>query len=178
MALASNPLLDYSRPVRYPVFSFNGGLNTHSSHLLLKRGELFALQPDQCIVFDNLDTTFSGQAKTRPASVKLHSAAIVPGVGNGEIRSLFQLSQKNGNRFLLCNAGNGIYLFNWGTLSWSLLGTVTTSNERFVWCQLADLAVGISPSNTPVKYDGVNLTALGGHPPANGTVIVTYRNRI
>lgn len=177
MSVAS-PLKDYARNVRYPVFSFNGGLNTHSSRLLLKRDELFALQPDQCTVLNNLDTTFSGQAKTRPASIKLHSAAIVPGAGDGEIRSLFQLNQKNGNRFLLCNAGNGIYLFNWGTLSWSLLGTVAVSNERFQWAQLADLAVGVSPSNAPVKYDGVNLLALGGHPPANGTAIINYRNRL
>ena len=177
MSVAS-PLKDYLKAIRYPVFSFNGGLNTHSSRLLLKRNELFAIQPDQCTVLNNLDTLISGVAQTRPASIKLHSAAIVPGAGDGEIRSLFQLKQKNGNRFLLCNAGNGIYLFNWGTLSWSLLGTVATSNERFVWCQLADLAIGISPSNAPVKYDGVNLAALGGTPPNKGTAICAYRNRV
>ena len=176
--MLSSPLKDYTRDLRYPVFSFNGGWNSHSSRLLFKRDELYALQSDQCIVLDNLDTNFSGQLRTRPASLKLHAAAIVPGAGNGEIRSLFQLKQKNGNRFLLCNAGNGIYLFNWTTLSWSLLGTVATANERFLWCQLADLAIGISPSNAPVKYDGVNLVALGGHPPASGTAICTYRNRV
>ena len=177
MSIAS-PLKDYLRQIRYPVFSFNGGLNTHSSHLLLKRDELFALQPDQCVVLDNLDTIYSGQARTRPASIKLHSAAIAPPLGDNTIRSLFQLNQKNGNRFLLCNAGNSIYLFDWTTLSWSSLGTVTTPNERFVWCQLADLAIGVSPNNAPVKYDGVNLTALGGNPPSSGTAIVSYRNRV
>lgn len=144
----------------------------------MKRDELYALKPDQCTVIDNLDSTFSGQLKTRPASVKLHAAAIAPPSGTAEIRSLYQLAQKNGNRFFICNAGNSVYLFNWTTLAWSSLGTVTNANERLLWCQLADLAVGVSPTNAPVKYDGVNLVALGGHPPASGTAICTYRNRV
>lgn len=160
------------------VMDFSGGLNTRGSNLLLGRGTPYCLRKNQLTELTNMDMLSSGQLITRWGYTKVNASAIVPPLGTQEIQSVFELRQKDGDKYILVNVGNSIYVWNSGTSTFDSLGTVTNINERFHWTQFTDLAIGVSLTNAPVKFNGAVLAALGGSPPSGGTCITAYRNRV
>ena len=167
----------------FTVMDFSGGLNTRASHLLLGRSTRYALRRNQLVRLKNMDMLSSGYLETRWGFTALNSSAVAPPAGDTQIRSIFELRQKDGDKYVLINAGNTIYVWNTGTAVFDSVGTYLTNNERFHWTQFTDLAIGLSESNIPLKYNGATLATLGGTPPdgitaAGGSAICAYRNRV
>jgi hypothetical protein len=175
------PSVDFSRKlpayadVIYDVLSFAGGMNTRASQLFLGRDALFALRKDQAPLIVNLVRNSSGALQTRPGRVKLNVVPVVPPAGDSVIRSLFELRTQTGTNVILMNAGNSVYKLV-GT-TWSSIGTVPTSNQRMLWTQFHDVALGINGADEMVSYDGTSFATVTGAP-TNGSAIVSHRNRV
>lgn len=165
----------------YIVDSFKGGMNTKSGRAFVGRDTLFSMRKDQCTLLQNLDRLESGMCQTRQGTEKLNASAIAPSVGNDDILSLFEYRQRSGSTYLLCNAGNGVYSYNLLTGSWDLVHTLTAPNERVLWAQFNDVAIGISANNAPFQFNGATATALtvgGVAVGSGGTAIMAYRGHL
>ena len=161
----------------YPVMDFSGGLNTKSTQLFLSRQARFALRPNQGVLLDNWLRTTSGGLITRPAVVKLNSAAISPPAGDAEIRSITELRTESGTDQVVVTAGNSLYRWNGSTFV--SIGTTITANRRFHWTQFRDVLVGVNGIDAPVAWDGTTLSTLSGTFLTNtGTAIIQHRGRL
>lgn len=168
---------DYA-DIIYEITSFKGGMNTKAGKVFIGRDTQFALRKDQCTLLHNLDRTESGVATTRMGTEKFHQTAITPSFGTQQVRSLFEYRQRSGSTYILCNVGNGVYVWDPDNNEWDLVYTLPIANERVLWCQFNDVAIGVSPSNTPFQFNGASAQILTGTPPSGGTAIAAYRGHV
>lgn len=167
--------------IMFPVLNFAGGLNTKASPVLLNTDDYYALRRNQLITLENFDRDESGGLTTRWSYTKLNTvAAIAPATGTAEIRSMYELRQRDGDKYILANAGGEVWKYD-GAGGFTSLGSVTTADLAAHWTTALDLAIMVNGTDKPYKFDGATFALLGGGTgttPSGCSCCIYYQGRL
>ena len=148
------------------INDFSGGKNTRVPGNRIADNEL------QDIF--NMEYTPTGGLRSRKGRAKYNTTAIGSA---GKITGIFPCKYANGTRKFVVSEGTGLYVDD-GAGVFSAIQTGLTSGKYVQMAMLGNLAVFVNGAESPKKYNGTTVSALGGSPPADPTMICSHRNHL
>ena len=151
------------------INSFHGGMNLAINPLLLKSYEASLAK--------NVDLSEIGTLKKARGYQLFKKLSETTNSDVKTLYSFYKIESSGITRFLLAEWNNGLYKYNFSTNSWEqITGTINTT-ENSQWVTYKNLAIRFNKNDAPKKFDGTNLSNLGGNPP-QASYGVLYKERI
>lgn len=103
---------------------------------------------------------------------KLHQDALPTAINDG-----VEYIRSDGSKEIIVGGGGRLYSFDPDTWVWTQIYIGMDINATIAFAQFADLIIIVNGVDTPLKYDGITVTTLGGSPPIASALYV-FKNRL